>query len=143
MKKDVLITIKGTQQVEEESDSTELFTIGTFDKIKNKVYITYEESETTGFQDCRTTLKIDGDQSVTMLRSGTSRSQLVIERGKRNVGYYGFPEGDLIIGVTAREIRANFGEDGGSLYCRYDLDINAAVMSKNELYVDVKPNTPQ
>ena len=48
-----------------------------------------------------------------------------------------------MIGVTAREIKARFDDQGGSLYCRYDLDVNAAVMSKNELFVDVKPNLPQ
>lgn len=143
MRQNVLINIRGTQQVEDEKDTTELFTLGSLYKKNNKVYIVYDETETTGFQNCRTTLKIDGEQSITMLRSGESRSQLVIERDKRNVGYYGLPEGELVIGVTAREIKARFDDQGGSLYCRYDLDVNAAVMSKNELFVDVKPNLPQ
>ncbi|MDF2566900.1 MAG: hypothetical protein K0R90_356 [Oscillospiraceae bacterium] len=139
MKTKVLINIKSIQTVEEDQDVTEFFTNGNLYFKNDKWYITYEESETTGYKDCTTTLKIDGDHLVTMLRNGSSKSHLVMERGRRNIGYYGTPHGELVIGVFAKEITSHFDENGGNLYCRYHLDINSSVLSKNEIYVDVKP----
>ena len=40
-------------------DTTELFTNGSFYKKNNVYYVTYDESEATGFTDSKTTLKID------------------------------------------------------------------------------------
>ena len=67
---------------------TELFTQGVFYKRGQNYYVTYEESETTGFEGCRMTLKVEGPDKVSMIRHGTSRSNLTIERGNRNIGFY-------------------------------------------------------
>lgn len=137
-KKDVFISIKGIQKMESDSDTTELFTKGTLYNKDNCTYISYEESEATGFEGCRTTLKIDGTRKVVMLRSGKSRAQLIMENGRRNIGYYGTPQGELAVGVSTTDISGGVGEHGGDLYCRYTLDINASLMSENELYMHIK-----
>ena len=48
MKKDVLITIKGTQRVGGESDVIEMMTTGRFYRKNKLYYISYEETEATG-----------------------------------------------------------------------------------------------
>ena len=50
MKKDVMISIKGIQKSEGDRDEVELMTFGNFYKRNNNYYITYDESEATGFQ---------------------------------------------------------------------------------------------
>lgn len=55
MKKEVYIQIKGVQYSDEENDVTELFTQGLFFERNGKHYLIYDESEATGFKDCRTT----------------------------------------------------------------------------------------
>ena len=84
MKKDVVITIQGTQTVGNESEEVELFTTGRFYKKDSQYYLAYEETEATGFDVCRTTLKISPNQKVTMTRFGRSRSQLIVEKGVRH-----------------------------------------------------------
>lgn len=140
MKKDVLITIKGIQHLDGQAETTELFTNGKFYKRNNHYYITYEDSETTGFEDCITTLRIEGDDKITLMRSGKSRSQLVIENGQRNVGHYATIMGDMAIGVNARQIKVELDDDGGNLYFAYSLDINSSLVSENEVYVTIKDN---
>ena len=76
MKKDVLITIKGTQRVGGESDVIEMMTTGRFYRKNKLYYISYEETEATGYEGCRTTLKVGPNDKVTMTRFGPSRSQL-------------------------------------------------------------------
>ena len=48
MKKDVVITIQGTQTVGNESEEVELFTTGRFYKKDSQYYLAYEETEATG-----------------------------------------------------------------------------------------------
>ena len=84
MKKDVLITIRGTQQVNEEKDVVEMITTGRYYRKNGLYYISYEETEATGYEGCRTTLKIGPNDKVTMTRFGPSRSQLIVQQGVRH-----------------------------------------------------------
>ncbi len=76
MKKDVLISIQSTQQVDGDRDEMELTTFGSYYKKNGKYYIVYQESEATGFEeDTVTTVKVEGENRVTMIRNGLQRSQ--------------------------------------------------------------------
>lgn len=138
MKKDVFISIKGVQQVDDQQDITELFTQGLFYKKDNSFYITYDETETTGFEGSKTMLRIEGSNKVTLMRSGSVKSHLIMESGSRNIGHYGTLDGDMMIGVYTKEISNNITENGGDLYFHYSLDINSTLISENEVFVKVK-----
>ena len=45
MKKNVCITIKSTQTVDQDKDSTELFTFGAMEQTENGFRLYYDESE--------------------------------------------------------------------------------------------------
>jgi uncharacterized beta-barrel protein YwiB (DUF1934 family) len=142
MEKNVCIDIKSTQFAEDERDVTELFTYGRLKrgrgKDKNRYKITYEESHATGFDGSTVTLDVDGSDMVRMHRSGDARSSLIIEKGKKHHCHYGTPFGDFMVGVTADEIRSELDENGGRLYLKYTLDINASYMSETEMQINVK-----
>lgn len=136
MKKEVLIKIKGVQIADGEQDVTELFTQGFMQEKNNAFYITYEETETTGFEGCTTTLKVDNDK-VVLMRNGPMKSHLIIENGKRNLGHYGTSEGDLMIGVNTKNIENALTKNGGDIYFSYTLDINSSLISENEVFVNI------
>lgn len=138
VKKDVLIKIRGVYIVDGSRDVVELMTMGRFYRKNGNYYISYDESEATGFKDTKTTLKVERDDRVTMLRSGAARSQLIIERGVRHQCLYGTGAGDLTIGVSGDEIISNLTEDGGELEFKYSLDINTSLTSENEVYISVE-----
>ena len=71
------------------------------------------------------------------MRNGASKTNLLLEKDERNVGYYGTSEGELMIGVSAHELRTSLGENGGEVYFSYSLDVNASHISDNEVYVTV------
>ncbi len=137
-KKDVYISIIGKQMADGESDTSELYTNGTFYKDKQTYYIAYDETETSGFQGCRTVIKATGRQKVIMMRSGTSQSHLIMENGKRCIGEYGVDGHSFSIGVAAEEIRNELDDAGGTLYFRYRLDLNAQPLSTNEVTITVR-----
>lgn len=139
MKKEVYINIKGVQIVDTQRDTTELFTEGSFYKKNDNYYIVYDDSETTGYKDSRTTLKIEGDDKVTVMRSGMHRSHLVVEKHNRNIGHYDAGEGcSLAVGISTKAIESTLCDDGGDVFFSYSLDINASLVSENEIYINIK-----
>ena len=65
-----MITIKGIQFADNDQDSVELTTVGRLYRRGEAYYICYNESEATGFDGAKTTLKVEGDRRVTMRRTG-------------------------------------------------------------------------
>lgn len=138
MKKDVVITIKGVQTVDGEKDTVELTTLGNFYRKNETYYLTYLESEATGFAGQRTTLKLEDNRRVTMIRHGGGESSLIVEKGVRHQCQYDTGYGSLLIGVNGDDIQNEITDDGGSFLFKYTLDINTALASTNEIYVTVK-----
>lgn len=138
MKQRVSISMKGYYEADEDS-VVELFTDGMMYHRDGITMLTYEESETTGFQGSTTTLKIERNGRVTLTRKGSANSHLVLQKGVRHVGSYNVYGGSMEIGVYANEVDCNITEEGGSLRLIYTLDMNTSMFSRNELSIDVRP----
>lgn len=138
MKQRVSISMKGYYEADEDS-VVELFTDGMMYHRDGITMLTYEESETTGFQGSTTTLKIERNGRVTLTRKGSANSHLVLQKGVRHVGSYNVYGGSMEIGVYANEVDCNITEEGGSLRLVYTLDMNTSMFSRNELSIDVRP----
>ena len=124
--------------MDDERDETELFTRGNLCRRNNNYYITYDEIGATGFEGCKTTLKVEGNDKVTLIRSGPIRSHLIVQNGERNIGHYGTEQGDMVIGINARQIDSQLTDEGGDLYFAYSLDINSSLVSENEVFINVQ-----
>lgn len=138
-RKDVLIEMKSIQIVaNDEKSEMELTTKGTF-SLENGTYtITYEDSEATGFDGSVTYIKVTDNKLASILRSGSSNSNLVIEKGKKHFCHYATPYGEFVVGITTSNIDNKLNADGGSLYMKYTVDLNASYMSDNEITLNVK-----
>ncbi len=139
MKKDVLINIRGKVTAEgSEPDVIELMTDGRYYYKDGKYYIIYNESEASGFAGAVTTLKVEGEDCVTMTRRGPSQAHLVLEQGRRHLCRYDTGEGDLMVGISGCRIHSRLGELGGELKFNYSLDINSNLVSQNEVSISVR-----
>lgn len=137
MKKDVLIEIKGIYRQEEDEDSIELFTVGSYYKRNGHYYIAYDESEATGFDGTHTVVRVE-DGRVTMIRSGGTKSQLIIERGKRHQCHYDTGVGSMTIGVSGDKVVSDLDDHGGNLEFSYSLDVNTMLTSENSVSIRVR-----
>jgi len=138
MKKDVVITIKGIAKTSGKPDVIELTTIGNLVKKSSGYYLTYKESEATGFAGSTTTLKVEGNDRVTILRNGKNASQLIVEKGKRHLCCYGSDYGNMTMGIFGEKIDSTINDDGGDLHVKYTLDVNTSLASENEILINVK-----
>lgn len=137
-KKDVFISIVGKQIADNDAEISELYTNGTFYKDKDAFYISYDETQTSGFDGCRTVVKATGEDKIIMMRTGPSQAHLVMENKRRCIGEYGMDGRRFTIGVTTEEIRNGLDESGGTLFFRYLLDLNAQSLSANEVTITVR-----
>ena len=139
MKEDYLISINGTiQQEDGETDSMQLLTHGGFAYRNGSFFITYKESEATGYEGSTTTVKVEKDSKVSMTRFGRAHSQLVIERGKRHVCHYESGYGSLSLGVAADEIENKLDANGGEVTFSYTLDTGSNTLSYNCVKIKIQ-----
>ncbi len=130
--------MKSIQAVNDESTETELLTKGSF-TIKNDTFlISYEDSDATGFKGSVTEISVKADRYASVIRSGDSSSDLIIETGKKHHCQYQTPYGSMDIGIYTHFIKNNLDKNGGDLHMKYTLDINSSYMSDNEIIVNVK-----
>lgn len=137
-KKDVLINIKGVYSSDDDRDVVEIFTTGKYYKKDGNYYISYEETEATGYEGSHTTLKVEQEARVTLERSGSTKSQLIVERGVRHQCQYDIGIGDLMIGVIGNKIKSSLTDSGGNLEFKYSLDVNTQFASENEMFIHIK-----
>ena len=136
---DALISIKGTVFAENaQPDIIELITAGRYYTKDGKQYISYKESEVTGLEGVTTTLKVEGGDSVTLIRSGAAQSRLIIAKGQRQLCHYGTDYGDLMVGISGCHIDSKLGDVGGELSFNYTIDVNSSTVSQNEVSISVR-----
>ena len=136
--KDVMITLNTKQSDGLNSEHMEIITEGKYNKFKDGYIISYKDSEATGFNGSSTVLKATQSNKVEIERTGTSQSQIIIEKANKHHCHYGTPYGAVMIGVTAREIKSCLNDNGGDLFFKYVIDINSSFISDYEVNINVK-----
>ena len=138
MKKDVYISIKGSQEIDGESDSTEMTTCGRFYNKDGKYYISYNEGEISGFEKCRTTIKVSPEGTVTMMRRGQTNTHMIFENGQRHIGHYETPYGDFTISVMTNSVNVSIDDKGGNIDIDYIMDINNVAQTHHGISLNVR-----
>lgn len=131
------IRLKVKQTTDGVTDESELFTRGEFRFHKGSYYIDYDESEATGYEGSHAQLKVD-DNILTMTRTGKNFTGLIFENGVRHYCHYGTEFGSCMVGITTSVFRQNLTSDGGEINLKYSVDVNAGLMSENEITIRVK-----
>lgn len=138
MKRHAVISIKSTQEYENsENDEISLITEGAFYKKNKKYYLMYDESELSGIENSKTTLKIEKDV-VTLIRTGASPTQMIFEQDEHHIGLYNTPFGSYTVGVKTKNIENNITEFGGTLKLLYDIDLNYEKTGTNTFNIEIK-----
>ena len=142
-KREILLTIKDRHVQGGDSDSSELITTGTFEGTADDYCICYAEQD-EALKDCVTTLHVEGERRVTLVRTGSTTAEMILEQHKRHNCHYNTPYGGFILGVYAKQITSRVLPDQacGALAFRYTLDFNSANSTENELNIFFKEANP-
>ncbi|HHZ05291.1 MAG TPA: DUF1934 domain-containing protein [Clostridiales bacterium] len=139
MIQDYIIDIVGKQNFEKDNDTVTVTTLGHYTEKSTGRYITYKEYDTEDPDNKHTSIvKIEGDNRVTITRTGTYNSKLILERDRRHQCHYATVAGDLMIGIFTNKMNINIDKNGGVLELGYTVDFNSDLVSENEIKISLK-----
>ena len=132
MTKDVLVRVKGTQDIDGEKDTIEVITNGSCYEKNGKWYILYEEVMDELNAVTKNTVKISAD-TVEVTKKGLINAQMIYETGKKNVCNYATPMGQILMGITTKDIQFHVEENKMYLDIQYALEMNGQHVSSSRL----------
>ncbi len=133
-----LIKMKSIQITDGDESEVELITKGTYSYEDGRYRVSYEDSEATGFEDSVTTVEVEGEKFASVIREGSSSSNLILEVNRKHHCHYGTPYGDMMVGIFSQEINNKLSPDGGKLRMSYTIDINASYISDNVIVMEIE-----
>jgi|InofroStandDraft_1065614.scaffolds.fasta_scaffold10637_4 uncharacterized beta-barrel protein YwiB (DUF1934 family) len=138
MRKNVVISLVGVQRYDETPpDVIELVTQGQLHEEDGVLVLSYEESELTGLEGTRTTLRIEGER-VVMLREGELNTQMIFEEGQRHLSLYETPYGTMSIGVRTWSLFVEMDSSGGELEMDYAVEVEHSIAGRNTFRIEVR-----
>lgn len=132
-----LIKIIGTQTADGDEDVVELTTNGTLERVADGWKLRYHETEATGMEGTVTQLDISEDR-LTLMRSGTHPSMLILEKNKRHHCNYHTPYGTIDLGTYTSELSYDLDDCGGELEFHYTLGFNGGISSAHNVHITVQ-----
>ena len=136
--KNVWISFHSIHSIDdEEPDSLEFTTDGTYLYHDNVGRLVYQESEVTGMEGTRTSVTVLPNE-VVVDRDGMVKSQMVFKEGIKNSFLYATPFGQATMGVDTRRIRGSLNESGGQIEIDYVVDMEHAVVARNRFQITVR-----
>ena len=124
MEENYILSVTGKQTVEDHSDKIELKTMASYITKNGSRYITYKEYDTQNPQKkYRTTVKVDPQGCVTVMKGGSESHNLILEKGVRHKCEYVTSFGIISLGVYTESVKINLDDNGGELEVHYSIDV--------------------
>lgn len=139
MEENYILSVCGKQIVNGSEDRIELETAAAYVIENGCRSISYKEYDAEDpSKHYRTTVRIDENGTVTVMKGGSENHNLILEKGKRHKCEYNTPYGSLTLGVYTESVETDLSENGGELCVKYSIDIESELASNNELTLKIK-----
>lgn len=137
MNRKVLISVKTVQYSDGQPEEIELITEGEYYKEGNEYFASYEESEISGMEGTKTTMKIQND-ALAIIRQGTTNSNLLFKKDLNHVSLYSTPYGALEVTIKPSKVLIDIGEAGGRVELAYKMEATGLEPMENTLELNIK-----
>jgi uncharacterized beta-barrel protein YwiB (DUF1934 family) len=137
MNKRVIISVKTVQFVDGQPESVELITQGEYHREGNEFLAEYEESEISGMEGTKTIMKIN-DDTLRIVRSGTTTSDLMFKKGLDHISLYNTPFGTLEVVIKPRKVDIDINEEGGNVKLEYKMEAFGLDSIENALELNIR-----
>lgn len=148
MTKDVLVSISGkhidimedpVEGYETGDDAIEVVTPASYYCRNGKHYIIYDEVLEGMGGTIKNKIKITGNDSVEIMKSGVSNSHMIFEKNKKNLTYYRTPYGQMLIGVNTKNMEIDVRDDKINVQVDYELDVNHEPLADCKIKMNIMP----
>ena len=139
MTKDVLVSLRGLQfdQSETESEKIETIMAGTYYEKNGKHYVLYEEVMEGFTETTKNRIKFD-EHFLELSRSGLVNVHMLFEENKKNMTSYHTPYGNILIGIDTRKIHITQETERMVVNVDYALDINYEYLADCQIVMDIR-----
>ncbi|MEK6264415.1 MAG: DUF1934 domain-containing protein [Clostridium sp.] len=138
MNKNAIISVVSSQaDSKDEDDIIEVVTPGEFYREDNSYYAVYEETEISGMKGTTTTLRID-EENFTLIRTGTTTTEMKFKKDVRDLTLYNTPHGALDLMVDTKELKMKVDSSGGDVFIDYDMIIGNEQVLRTTLKINIK-----
>lgn len=133
-----LITINDYHNTDGNMEKAELTTSAQIYGNSDRYFIEYDE-QSNELKGCHAVMEIEGEDSVSISRTGSYTTNMKISKNKRNLCCYTTPVGTITMGVNATRIISDFADDKlNELDFTYTLDIDNVLLNKNRIRITAK-----
>ncbi len=138
MMKDVFITMHSIHNYgEDDEDSLEFVTDGSYFVDGQTVCFSYLETEVTGMEGTRTSVFVRPNE-VVVDRDGMISGRMVFREHERTSFLFDTPYGSSTLGIVARRIKKSFNDCGGEVEVDYVMDMEHAIVSRNKIVLKIQ-----
>ena len=139
MEKDVIITIRGLQfiQNDDEMEPVEVVTPGEYYKKNGQHYLLFEES-VEGFGETTHNVMKFRDNHLEVRKKGLVNVHMVFEENKKTLSYYQTPFGTMNMGIAATNIQLREQKDNIDVRVDYALNLNESYVADCTIEMNVK-----
>lgn len=124
MTKEVIVSIKGLQEVSAENgESVEMVSTGQYSYENNQHIIQYEEIDEEDQEITHATIVI-GKDFVEIIKSGQNNVEMMFQEEQKTTSCYQTPFGDLTVGMDTTKVKIKEQEDVITVLLEYGLDMN-------------------
>ncbi len=139
MEEKYILSVCGKQFVNGSDDKIELETSASYVERNGSRYITYKEYDPQNLdKHYRTTVKVDKQNIVTVMKGGETNHHMILEKGQRHKCEYNTPFGSMTLGIYTESSQITLDDKGGEVFVRYTIDIESELASTNELTLKIK-----
>ena len=146
MTQDVLLTISGLHDMafadpeeNEENEPIEVITPASYYWKNGKHYILYDEVMEGIPGVVKNKIKITGEDSMEIMKSGITNAHMVFEKNQMNVTYYDTPYGQLHVGIHTRKLDVNVDDERIDIAVEYGLYVNHEATADCRIAMSIRP----
>lgn len=139
MTKDVLISLRGLQFDQSDSDVEKIETImtGSYYEKNGSHYVLYDEVMEGFSEPVKNRIKF-GEHALELTRSGAVNVHMIFEENRKNMTSYNTPYGNILIGIDTQKIHITQESDRIVVDVDYALDVNYEYLADCQIVLDIK-----
>src|SRR5690349_9837156 len=109
-----------SKQPEIDENLIEVVTPGEFYKEGDSYYANYNETEISGMEGTKTTLRIF-PKRLLLVREGTTTAEMNFEEKLEHITLYNTPHGILELKIKTKDLNINIDDKGGDIEINYSI----------------------
>ena len=134
-----ILTIESAQwEGNDRPEAVRLTTEGKMARLGNAWVLMYKESPESGMAHTTTTIRVEDDGSISLLRQGDAAMQMHFSEGQQHLTSMTTPYGIINVGLATHKVTSRLTAAGGEIDLSYTIDFGNQHNMNTRIHVDVR-----